>query len=235
MAEVMLIVPHPDDEVFSCGGLFTKMAVHGRCAVTVTLTRGGSGRNLGVCHPDELGSVRERELKASLDVLGVRHSHLFDFPDGELKRLPEAELVEAIVPLIEQYRPRAVVTFPPNGSNGHPDHVATNRAASRALREADHEAEAVYYFAADRPVRIDARPGWLSPEEVYTGFLPATHYLDVQPYIENKIRAMGQHETQARSVLMFMRRFPRRLMHEAFHRAHPPYPEDVGPVTVEWL
>ena len=77
----MLIVPHPDDEVFSCGGLFTKMADTGKRVATVTLTRGGAGRTLGICPQAELPSVREAELRASLDVLGVSDVHIFDYPD----------------------------------------------------------------------------------------------------------------------------------------------------------
>lgn len=71
-ADLMLIVPHPDDEVFSCGGIFSKMSEAGRSVVTVTLTRGGSGRTLGLCTQADLPTLRERELRASLRVLGVQ-------------------------------------------------------------------------------------------------------------------------------------------------------------------
>jgi LmbE family N-acetylglucosaminyl deacetylase len=233
--DVMLIVPHPDDEVFGCGGLFTKMAAFNKPVATITLTRGGQGRTLQLCSREELPAVRERELRASLEVLGVAYPYIFDFPDGGLKEVPERELMDVLVPLIDEHKPRVVITFPPNGANGHPDHVTTHRVTLEALEASGHRVEALYYFAGERPIRLEPREGWLAPEEVHAGYLSPTHYLEVGAYLENKLRAMGQHETQARSVLHFMRRFPRRLVVEAFHRAYPPYPEDVGPMTMEWL
>ena len=246
-ADLMLIVPHPDDEVFSCGGILSKLSEVGRRTVTVTLTKGGSGRTLGLCAQAELPTLRERELRASLRVLGVDDVYIYDYPDfvpdaerglepnGGLCDVPEAEGVGELARLLWQHRPRALVTFPPNGSNGHPDHVTTNAWVLRAL-EGLPEQPALYYFAGERPYVSDApREGFLGADEVKRLFLPPTHYLEVGPYLENKLRAMAQHETQARSVLAFMRSNPRRLLLESFHRARPSYPDSEGPRTVGWL
>ena len=245
--DLMLIVPHPDDEVFSCGGIFTKMAEANKRVATVTLTKGGAGRTLGICPQAELPSVRAAELRASLNVLGVSDVHIFDYPDfvpaadrgmatnKGLSGEPEKEVVPRLVSLIEAHKPRAVITFPPNGANGHPDHVVTNRFVVQALERSAHEVNALYYFAAEKPYSGAAREGFWGPEELRASHLPPTHYFDASPYVENKLRAMGQHETQARSVLTFMRSFPRRLLVESFHRAKPSYPEREGPRTVAWL
>ncbi len=245
--DLMLIVPHPDDEVFSCGGIFTKMADASRRVATVTLTRGGAGRTLGICPQAELPNVREAELRASLDALGVGDVHIFDYPDfvpaadrgmatnRGLAGESEEEVAARLISLLETHKPRALITFPPNGANGHPDHVATNQLVLKALKDAEHEVESLYYFAAEKPYSGAAREGFLSPEEIRASHLPPTHVFDASPFVENKLRAMGQHETQARSVLTFMRSFPRRLLAESFHRAKPDYPESEGPRTVAWL
>ncbi len=246
-ADLMLIVPHPDDEVFSCGGILSKMREAGKRTVTVTLTKGASGRTLGLCTQAELPTLRERELRASLRVLGVDDPYIYDYadfvpdaerglaPNGGLCDVPEAEGVEVVQTLLRRHRPRALVTFPPNGSNGHPDHVTTNAWVLRAL-EPIHEQPTLYYFASERPYVSDTpREGFLEADEVKRLFLPPTHYLEVGPYVENKLRAMAQHETQARSVLAFMRTNPRRLLLESFHRARPSYPDSEGPRTVGWL
>ncbi len=245
--DLMLIVPHPDDEVFSCGGIFTKMADAGGRVATVTLTRGGAGRTLGMCPQAELPNVREAELRASLDILGVSDVHIFDYPDfvpaadrgmatnRGLAGESEEEVVPRLVSLLETHKPRALITFPPNGANGHPDHVVTNRFVLSALESAEHKVESLYYFAAEKPYSAAPREGFLSPKEIRASHLPPTHFFDASPFVENKLRAMGQHETQARSVLTFMRSFPRRLLVESFHRAQPSYPEGEGPRTVAWL
>ncbi|CAA9585594.1 MAG: hypothetical protein AVDCRST_MAG86-3458 [uncultured Truepera sp.] len=246
-ADLMLVVPHPDDEVFSCGGLFSKMGEAGKRVVTVTLTKGASGRTLGLCTQAELPRLRERELRASLRVLGVDDPYVFDYPDfvpdaerglaanGGLSDVPEAEGVGRLQEILRRHRPRTLVTFPPNGSNGHPDHVTTNAWVLGAL-EPLREQPALYYFASERPYVSDVpREGFLSADEVKRLFLPPTHYLEVGPFVENKLRAMAQHETQARSVLAFMRSNPRRLLLESFHRARPSYPHTEGARTVGWL
>ena len=247
MVDLMLIVPHPDDEVFGCGGLFSHMADAGKRVATLTLTRGGSGRTLGLCTREALPGVREAELRASLAALGVRDVYIDDLPDFVpdadrgiaenlgLAGVDETAGVARVTELLDALEPAVVVTFPPNGSNGHPDHIVTHRWVRGALQKASHTPDRLYYFATERPYSGEARAGFTSPEEIRALHLPPTHYVEVGPYIENKLRAMGQHETQARSVLTFMRRFPRRLLVESFHRATPDYPVGEGPRTVTWL
>lgn len=247
MTELLLIVPHPDDEVFGCGGLFAKMAAHGKPVATLTLTRGGAGRSLGLVEAAALPERREQELRASLAELGVTAAHIWDYPDyvpddtrgiphrDGLQAIPESDLVPKIAALIDEVAPRIVLTFPPNGANGHPDHVTTHRYALRALEQAGHVPERLYYFASDAPYALESRPGFLPAQEIRALHLPVTHYVEVGEQLEAKLRAMGQHETQARSVLNFMRSFTRRLLHESFHRARPEVMPGAGARTVPWL
>lgn len=244
---LLLVVPHPDDEVFGAGGMFARMAAHGRHVATLTLTRGRAGRTLGLAAQEALADLRERELRASLDALGVREVRIEDLPDfvtaadrglephAGLAAEPRERTVEPIVRALDELRPRVVLTFPPNGSNGHPDHVRTHQAVTEALERSGHAPEALYYFASERAYDGEARPGFLAPEEIRRLHLPPTHYVEVGPYVEAKLRAMGHHQTQALSVLTFMRRFTRRLLVETFHRADPPVSAEEGTRTVPWL
>jgi len=247
MTDLLLIVPHPDDEVFGCGALFARMAAHGRRVATLTLTRGRAGRSLELCAREDLADVREAELRASLAALGVEDVTVFDYPDfvpdadrgipphPGLQSLDEGAIVSRVVEVIERTRPRAVLTFPPNGSNGHPDHVTAHRVAWRALETASVTVEQVYYFASDRAYDGPARPGFLEPEAIRAGHLGPTHVVEAGPFLEPKLRAMAQHRTQALSVLNFMARFTRRLTVEGFHRARPEVAGGEGPRTVPWL
>jgi LmbE family N-acetylglucosaminyl deacetylase len=247
MVDLLLIVPHPDDEVFGAGGLFAKMAAHGKQVATVTLTRGSAGRTLNLCTQAELPHKRESELRAALAVLGVTTAYIWDYhdyvPDNSrgiphhdgLQAADSGEIIARLVEVIEATEPRAVLTFAPNGANGHPDHVTTNRLTLQALAAARHAPASLYYFAAEKPYDGEARAGFLSPEAIRAQHLYPTHYVDIDAFIEAKLQAMGKHKTQALSVLMFMERFARRLRVEAFHRAQPDYPEGYGPVTVPWL
>ena len=247
MVDLLLIVPHPDDEVFGCGGLFSKMAAYGKRVATLTLTRGGAGRNLGLCEQKDLPAVREAELRASLKELGVKDVHIWDYPDyvpDDKRGMPHRDGLQAIDPddivprikaLIDELAPRVIITFAPNGSNGHPDHVSTHRFALSALERAEHHPEALYYFASDRPYDGEARPGFMPPEEIAALHVSPTHYVMIDGFVEPKLRAMGKHKTQALSVMMFMERLSRRILVESFHQVRPDDPIAEGARTVMWL
>jgi LmbE family N-acetylglucosaminyl deacetylase len=245
--DLLLVVPHPDDEVFGAGGMFARMAAHGRPVASLTLTRGRAGRTLGLAERSALADLRERELRASLEALGVREVRVEDLPDFVTATdrgldphpgIAGVDPEDAIGPIqraLDELRPRAVLTFPPNGSNGHPDHVATHRSVLAALDRSSHRPEALFYYASERPYEGEARAGFMDPDEIRSRHLPPTHYVEVGPFVEAKLRAMGHHQTQALSVLTFMRRFTRRLLVESFHRARPEVDPDEGPRTVPWL
>lgn len=249
MTDLCLIVPHPDDEVFGSGGLFRRMTQQGKRVVTITLTRGGAGRTLDLCSREELCDRREQELHRSLAALGVPDGdiHVFDYPDfvtaadrgmdprPGLQGVDQESVSGRLVELLEELEPRVLLTFPPNGGNGHPDHVATNLLALAALDRLSTKPEKLFYFASERPYEGPVPPGFLPAEEIAARHLAPTHYVELGWEIEAKLRAMAQHETQARSVLMFMRRFTRRLMVESFHCASRAGGDDEVGQTVYWL
>ena len=80
---LLAVFAHPDDEAYLVGGLMAIAADAGRRVVCVTATRGERGfpdddpRSL-----DERIAVREAEMAACLDVLGVLEHHWLDLPDG---------------------------------------------------------------------------------------------------------------------------------------------------------
>src|SRR5215510_7528571 len=83
LGTLLAMFAHPDDEAYLAGGLMACAADAGRRVVCVTATKGELGfpdddpRSL-----EERASVREAELKACLDVLGMTEHHWLDQPDG---------------------------------------------------------------------------------------------------------------------------------------------------------
>jgi LmbE family N-acetylglucosaminyl deacetylase len=235
MTDLLLIVPHPDDEVFGVGGVLARTVASGRTAATLTLTRGRAGRTLGLCSQEELPALREQELRGSLAALGVKDVTILDHPDfvpdaerglpphRGLETVPAEQLIAEIRSAIERTEPRTIVTFGPNGSNGHPDHVCTHHRVHEALERSDHRPEALYYFASTTPYHGGSRPGFLDPDEIRGLQLLATHHVPVGDFMTTKLRAIGHHRSQALSVATFLRDLADRLVTETFHRADPPY------------
>jgi LmbE family N-acetylglucosaminyl deacetylase len=136
---------HPDDEAYLSSGLMAVVGRAGGRVVVVTATRGEHGTDDPERWPPErLARVRERELRESLEVIGVEEHRWLSHRDGELGRLPTAVGAAEILPLIEEVRPDTIVTFGPEGMTGHDDHRAISAWVTEAWRLSGRRAELWY-------------------------------------------------------------------------------------------
>jgi LmbE family N-acetylglucosaminyl deacetylase len=94
------------------------------------------------------GRQREGELASAAEALGLRSVTYLDYIDGDLAAAPYAEAVGRLVKAIRRRRPHVVITFPPDGNYGHPDHIAISQLTSAALVCA---ADAAYVDPAGQP------------------------------------------------------------------------------------
>ena len=137
---LMVAAAHPDDETLGFGGTLVHYARAGVETYLLTATRGQRGRYMGHAvgtpeHPgtDALGEIRERELRAAADALGIREVSLLDYEDQHLDRADAREAIAAIARHVRRIRPHVIVTFPPDGAYGHPDHIAISQFATAAV------------------------------------------------------------------------------------------------------
>jgi aromatic-L-amino-acid/L-tryptophan decarboxylase len=135
----MAVLAHPDDETLGFGGILARYADEGVETSVITATRGQSGRYRGHAqgtpeHPgmDALASIREAELRAATQTLGVSDLTVLDYHDQMLDRADAQDAIRKIVAHIRRLRPQVVVTFAPDGSYGHPDHIAISQMATSA-------------------------------------------------------------------------------------------------------
>jgi LmbE family N-acetylglucosaminyl deacetylase len=135
----MAVFAHPDDESFGPGGTLARYAADGVEVFLVTATRGEMGKLHGKNPPvteTTMGSIRTKELDCACRVLGIKHKVILGYVDGELPRADHTELIGLIVRLIRQWRPHVLLTFPPDGLTGHPDHMAISQAVKFAFKRA---------------------------------------------------------------------------------------------------
>lgn len=124
------ILAHPDDESLGIGGVLARYAAEGVETYVVTATRGEAGRFFDAAvrpSDEEVGRVRERELRAAAGVLGVREVVVLGYHDKQLDAVPAAEATRRIVEQLRRIRPHVVITFGPDGAYGHPDHIAISQ------------------------------------------------------------------------------------------------------------
>jgi LmbE family N-acetylglucosaminyl deacetylase len=166
----MAVLAHPDDESLGLGGTLAKYAAEGVHTSVVTATLGEAGRFRGIAQgaeghpgPDALATIRELELRAAAEALGVRDLALLGYRDQELDRADPREAIGRIVSHLRRVRPQVVVTFAPDGAYGHPDHVAICQFATAAVMAAadpgfapgangePHAVSKLYYLAWPAP------------------------------------------------------------------------------------
>jgi len=131
------IFAHPDDETLCAGGTFAKYASTGAEIRVISLTRGGAGqiRDASAATRATLKAVREKELNAAGNELGLTQTRCLDHPDGGLSEIDSRTLVRLASELISEFDPDVVITFGPDGFSGHPDHIAVGAAVTAACHE----------------------------------------------------------------------------------------------------
>lgn len=133
---------HPDDEQ-GVSGLMHKYANAGVNVTLVCATRGEAGEIApGVnATPQNLGQVREEELRCAAEKIGLTNLYFLDYRDSGMIGTPEnndprclwqanlMEVTEKLVRLVRRHKPQVMLTFDPNGGYGHPDHIKIHQAA----------------------------------------------------------------------------------------------------------
>jgi len=196
---LLAVFAHPDDETFRCGGTLALLARRGVRVQTLTATRGeaGSRGDPPLCHAEELGAVREQELGCACSALGVAPPILLDYSDGELAEVDEEEAVAQVMATIRELRPQVLLTWPPDGLSGHPDHVAVSRWTTLAFERADtlgpDASVALYHLAVPRSVANAL--GLAHLHAIPDAEITLT--VDVTPVWEQKWAAIRCHRTQA--------------------------------------
>lgn len=157
---LMAVLAHPDDESLGFGGTLARYAAEGVRVSLVTATRGERGRaDTHAVRPaaEEVGRLREAELRAAAAVLGIGEVHVLGHADGALALTDPADAVACIAAHVRRARPHVVVTFGPDGAYGHPDHIAISQFATAAVLaaagargapgEPPHVVSKLYYMA----------------------------------------------------------------------------------------
>src|SRR5262249_16895247 len=94
---LLVVAPHPDDEVWGCGGLLALHVARGGQVRVLVLTDGASGSG------PELAARRERESRAAGAELGVADHVFLGLADGNLGA--STELVQRLRDELERFAP----------------------------------------------------------------------------------------------------------------------------------
>jgi LmbE family N-acetylglucosaminyl deacetylase len=170
--------------------------------------------------------VREAELRRAAEILGIESLDLLGYRDKQLASAPAAEVRAKLVRLLRMRRPQVVITFDPNGSNNHTDHVAISRFTSDAVQAASDERffpEAGAAHRAERLLWTTPTPCWELALKQRPWEEPGVDFLiDVSRWWRRKEAALRAHRSQISNTARLFFDPPdaeRRLSLEAFRLA----------------
>jgi LmbE family N-acetylglucosaminyl deacetylase len=191
--QMMVLAPHPDDEVLGCGGLILETLRAGGTPIVVVVTDGsGSHPNSAQFPPSVLKQLREDEAREAVTRLGLPLSQLYfmNCPDAAAPH-DGAEfdrVVEAIVGLAVETGCNVVLG--PWEMDPHGDHVAVHKMAAEVARSAGlrHLSYPVW--------------GWTLPKDQELGPMRISgSRLDIAHLMEDKRHALQAHATQFGRVI----------------------------------
>ncbi|MGB3715894.1 MAG: PIG-L family deacetylase [Candidatus Promineifilaceae bacterium] len=183
MKRLVAIFAHPDDESLIAGSL-SHYSDKGAHVTLICTTKGEAGEisNQALASTENLGTVREAELRCSCDVIGISELHLLGYCDSGMDGTPENDKTTAfiqadpdeirfkLVKLLRRLKPNVVITFEPLGWYGHPDHIATGHYATEA-----------YYLSGDPQIFPSAGPAW-HPDRLFHAALIRSEFKPVVEY-----------------------------------------------------
>lgn len=179
---ILVIAPHPDDEVLGCGGAIVKYVSEGHDVYVAVVTKG--------CEPlfpeSQVQQVRNECMEADR-LLGVKQTIFMDFPASMLESVSRYEFNGAFLKLIQDIKPDIV--FIPHRGDMQIDHKMTVDAAMVALRpKYDHIVKKIYAY------ETLSETGWDIPNTV-NEFIP-TCYIDISDVLESKLEAINMFKSQ---------------------------------------
>ncbi|MDR4509897.1 MAG: PIG-L family deacetylase [Candidatus Brocadiaceae bacterium] len=125
---VLVLSPHPDDDIIGCGGTLQKYRGRGAEITSVYMTDGRKGNP---CYgEEELVSIRRREAKTAAEIIGIQKLIFFDNRDRELSVTPKT--IAELSKILKEIQPEAV--FLPFIMDNHPDHAVTTQIFLEAIK-----------------------------------------------------------------------------------------------------
>lgn len=165
-SRVLVIAPHPDDDILGCGGTISKLARTAKVCVVLVTDGSGAGEL-----PSGTDKVRQEEFQSALALLGVTELKYLAQPDGFFES--NERLREAFIDILVDFSPDWILY--PASFDYHRDHVLISEFVFNTACSILRQSTLIEYETS-------------AP-------LQATHIVDITDAFDLKIAALGRHET----------------------------------------
>lgn len=180
--KVLVIAPHPDDEVLGCGGTILKHKYNSDDVIVCIV----SVRNQPL-FTEDMHVEQFIEVKKAHEVLEVDESIVLDFDSVMLDKVPHYKLNESLANIVNKVKPDIV--YIPFVGDIHLDHQLVAKSALVACRPiSKHVINRILMY------ETQSETEWNFPKSENI-FIPNV-YEDITDFIEKKLDAMNQYKDQ---------------------------------------
>ena len=172
--KILVIAPHPDDEVLGMGGTIKKLSPKNNITLLI-MTDGASAQY----SDKKMIKVRKESCKKSSKILGISEIKFLNFKDMKLDSVPQLEINQEIEKIIKKIQPKIVFTSPKNDLNR--DHDVTFNSTLVATRPSSSGVKKVFSYEL---------PGYTKKP-----FSP-NHYEDITKQFVHKIKAFKMYKSE---------------------------------------
>ncbi|MDN3691682.1 PIG-L deacetylase family protein [Chryseobacterium tructae] len=197
MNRVVVVAPHPDDEIIGCGATIAKHIKSGDEVTIIVATNASEGAP-ELFPMSQVENVRA-EAVAAHQFLGVKETVFLDFPAPALNAFPEFKISLEIAKVFQRIKPTHL--YLPHPGDIHQDHKAIYRASLVAARpQGSDKISNIYCY------ETLSETEWTPMQE--KPFVP-NHFIDVTDVFSKKAEAMKfftsqiKHFPHSRSVETF--------------------------------
>ena len=182
MSSVLVIAPHPDDEVLGCAGAICRHVAKGDDVYVAVVSKGAAD-----VYPPEAVEQTRQEAANAHRLLGTKRTFFLDFPAPRLDVVPGSVLADAVKRLLAQVTPATV--YLPHHGDLHCDHKAVYWATLVAARPngTTHPSRLLCYETPS-----ETEWGAPIPGDAFT----PTVFVDISPFLEAKLEAMRCYGSQ---------------------------------------
>ncbi len=180
--KILVIAPHPDDEVLGCGGTLAKHCKQGDEIYLIIATKGYT--------PDwtkEYLEIRKKEIENVKKILGIKKIFFLNYPTVKLDTIPQKEINDALYKIVNQVKPDIV--YIPFKGDLNKDHRILFEASLVALRPINHKCKKILAY------EVLSETEWGQEIEI---FKPNV-YVDITDTIDIKLEAMKAYKSELKS------------------------------------
>ncbi|MEW6154486.1 MAG: PIG-L deacetylase family protein [Actinomycetota bacterium] len=179
---LLVVAPHPDDEILGAGGSIARFAGAGGEAIVLTVAA-----HMPPLYPADIHRRTVAEARRAHGIVGVKSSIFLDYPAVLLREAPVAEVNARILTVLKDFQPQVVLV---PYVDRHVDHRVVFDACMVACRPVG-PGRGISVLAAYETV---SETHWTAPH-IEPNFTPSW-VVDITAHIEPKIEAMRMYESQ---------------------------------------